>query len=177
MLIFAGNILFKNVFISDEITMLGCKVEHPLSLHFEAVAEVERRAWAEDAVMQSCLVMRSLPGLSTSIYHLLPWWSMGSWYQPSMAENTMHFTPTEHRLLTCLVRNEGRVVSHKELLEAMSSGNSGNSIGSLRTYICRLRQKVEVDPALPEVIITHYFQGCSFAGKEEARWFPEEEGQ
>lgn len=89
----------------------------------------------------------------------------------------MHLTPTEHRLLTCLVRNEGRVVSHKELLEAMSSGNPGNSIGGLRTYICRLRQKVEIDPALPRVIITHQLQGYSFAGKEKARWFPEKEGQ
>lgn len=102
---------------------------------------------------------------------------MGSWYQPTMAKKTTHLTPTERRLLTCLVRNAGRIVSHKKLLEAMSSGDLGNSIGGLRTYICRLRQKVEVDPALPEVIITRYFQGYSFAGKEKARWFPEEEGQ
>jgi len=39
----------------------------------------------------------------------------------------------------------------------------------------RLRKKIEIDPALPRVIITHHRQGYSFAGKEEAQWFPEEE--
>jgi DNA-binding response OmpR family regulator len=57
----------------------------------------------------------------------------------------------------------------------MSSGNSSENIGNLRTYISRLRNKIEVDPAVPRVIITHHRRGYSFAGKEEARWFPEEE--
>jgi len=56
----------------------------------------------------------------------------------------------------------------------MSSGN-GNKIDYLRTCVWRLPKKMETDPALPRVIITHQRQGCSFAGKEEARWFPEEE--
>jgi len=57
----------------------------------------------------------------------------------------------------------------------MSSGNPNKSIHNLRAYISRLRKKIEVDPALPSVIIIHHRQGYSFAGKEEARWFPEEE--
>jgi len=57
----------------------------------------------------------------------------------------------------------------------MSAGNPPKSIQHLRAYINRLREKIEIDPALPRVIITHHRQGYSFAGKEEARWFPEEE--
>jgi len=52
----------------------------------------------------------------------------------------------------------------------MSSGNPSKSIHHLRAYIARLREKIETDPALPNVIITHYDQGYSFAGREEARW-------
>ena len=85
----------------------------------------------------------------------------------------MRLTPSERRLLTCLVRNVGEIVSHEELLEAMSPGNPSNSIGYLASCISRLRNKIEIDPALPRVIITHHRQGYSFAGKEEARWFPE----
>jgi two-component system KDP operon response regulator KdpE len=91
-----------------------------------------------------------------------------------MRKKTAHLTPTECRLLAYLVRNTGRVVSHRELLEAMSSDNT--SIGNLRAYIARLREKLEIDPALPRVIVTHHRQGYSFAGKEGARWFPELEG-
>jgi len=88
-----------------------------------------------------------------------------------MWEESAHLTPTERRLLTCLVQNAGRIVSHKELLEAMSASN----IGNLRQHILSLRKKIEIDPALPRVIITHHRQGYSFAGKEEAGWFPESE--
>ena len=52
---------------------------------------------------------------------------------------------------------------------------SVEDIGTLRQLIARLRKKIEIDPALPRVIITHRSQGYSFAGKEGARWFPEEE--
>ena len=91
----------------------------------------------------------------------------------SVSNETVHLTPTEHRLLTCLVRNAGRIVSHRELLEAMSSGNRNISIDNLRHCICRLREKIEIDPALPRAIITHHREGYRFAGKEQARWFPE----
>jgi len=88
----------------------------------------------------------------------------------SVSNETVHLTPTERRLLACLVRNAGRIVSHRELLEAMSPGNPIKSIHHLRAYIAHLRKKIEIDPALPRVIITHHRQGYSFAGKEEARW-------
>jgi len=88
-----------------------------------------------------------------------------------MRDEGVHLTPTERRLLMCLVRNAGEIVSHKELLEAIGHPVSRRNI--LRQLISRLRNKIEVDPALPDLIITHHRQGYSFAGKEEARWFPE----
>lgn len=90
----------------------------------------------------------------------------------SGSNERVRLTPTEHRLLKCLVRNAGRVVGHKELLDVMSPDKPSSNIGSVRNCISRLRKKIEIDPALPRVIITHRGQGYSFAGKEEARWFP-----
>lgn len=112
------------------------------------------------------------PG-SPLIYHLALGRSMGSQYHPSMWDKNVHLSRTERRLLTHLVRDAGRIVSHKELLEAMSAGSPSKSIHSLRQDIFCLRKKIEVDSALPRVIISHYGQGYSFASKEEARWFPE----
>jgi len=78
----------------------------------------------------------------------------------SIQEDAIHLTRTERRLLTCLVRNAGRIASHRELIQAMSS-------------ISRLRNKMEADPGLPRVIITHHKLADSFAGKQGAQWFPE----
>jgi len=80
----------------------------------------------------------------------------------------VHLTPTEGRLLACLVRSAGRIVSHRELMEAISSRDRNVSIGNLRSCVSRLRTKVEIDPGLPRVIITHHKLGYSFAGREEA---------
>ncbi len=70
-----------------------------------------------------------------------------------------------------LVRNAGEIVSHKDLLGAIDHPVSRRNI--LRQLISRLRKKIEIDPALPRVIITYHKLGYSFAGKGEARWFPE----
>lgn len=93
----------------------------------------------------------------------------------STRHEAAHLTPTERRLLMCLVCNAGRIVSHRELMEGMSSGNRKVRIGNLRSCVSRLRNKTELDPALPRVIITHHKLGYSFAGKEGAQGFPESE--
>ena len=90
----------------------------------------------------------------------------------SRRDDALHLIPTERRSLTCLVSNPGRIVSHRELMEGMSFGDCEVSIGNLRSCVSRLRKKVEIDPGLPRVIITHHQQGYSFAGTEGVRWLP-----
>lgn len=91
----------------------------------------------------------------------------------SRRDEAEHLTPTECRLLMCLARNAGRIVGHRELMEVMSSGDRKVSIGNLRSCVCRLRSKIEMDAALPRVIITYHRLGYSLAGKEGVPWIPE----
>lgn len=70
------------------------------------------------------------------------------------------FWPIERKLLRRLMSDPGQIITHEELLAAMGRGN--HDIGCLRQYISRLRQKIEKDPALPDIIITHRGQGYSF---------------
>jgi two-component system, OmpR family, KDP operon response regulator KdpE len=63
-------------------------------------------------------------------------------------------TPTEFRLLSYLVRNRGRVTPHRTLLVEVWGPEYSNQIDYLHLYVRYLRQKIERDPAKPEIIKT-----------------------
>ncbi|MEA2642695.1 MAG: two-component system, OmpR family, operon response regulator KdpE, partial [Chloroflexota bacterium] len=72
-------------------------------------------------------------------------------------------TNTEYRLLYNLVRNAGRVVSHRALLQqAWGSDSYGADV--VRVYVSRLRSKIESDPMNPRFIMTKPGAGYLFAG-------------
>ena len=63
-------------------------------------------------------------------------------------------TPTEFRLLACLVRHPGRVLTHDQLLrEVWGPGYVGRT-HYLRVYMAQLRQKLERDPSRPRLLLT-----------------------
>jgi two-component system KDP operon response regulator KdpE len=63
-------------------------------------------------------------------------------------------TPTEYALLRLLVRNAGKVVTHRQILKEVWGPNYGEQTHYLRVYIGRLREKLEEDPTRPEVLVT-----------------------
>jgi two-component system KDP operon response regulator KdpE len=70
------------------------------------------------------------------------------------ADQMVHLTPTEYRLLSILVNNAGRVVSNPQLLrEVWGPANSANG-HYLRIYMGHLRQKLEDDPTQPRYLLT-----------------------
>ena len=70
-------------------------------------------------------------------------------------EETIELTALEYRLLLTFVNNRGIVLSRKKLLSDMwdISGDFVND-NTLTVYIKRLREKIERDPANPEIIRT-----------------------
>jgi len=66
----------------------------------------------------------------------------------------VHLTPTEHDLLSVLVRASGRVVSHRELLRAVWGSEATEERQYLRVYMRQLRYKLEPEPAQPRYLIT-----------------------
>ena len=66
----------------------------------------------------------------------------------------LHLTPLEFRVMDCLARNAGMIVTQEQLIrEAWGPERLGDSRG-LRSYIKMLRQKLEPDPRLPRYLIT-----------------------
>jgi two-component system KDP operon response regulator KdpE len=66
----------------------------------------------------------------------------------------VHLTPIEYRLLTVLIANVGRVITHKQLLRDVWGPSHSEQSHYLRIYMGHLRQKLETDPAQPKHLLT-----------------------
>jgi len=66
----------------------------------------------------------------------------------------VHLTPIEYRLLTVLVNNAGRVLTHRQLLREVWGPSHAEQNHYLRIYMGHLRQKLEDDPAQPRHLLT-----------------------
>lgn len=66
----------------------------------------------------------------------------------------IHLTPIQYRLLSVLVKNAGKVLTHQYLLkEVWGPGYKENS-HYLRIYMSQLRQKLEIDSTQPQYLLT-----------------------
>jgi len=71
----------------------------------------------------------------------------------------VRLTHTEYRLLELLARNAGRVVSNEALLSGVWGRDAVDEPDYLKTYIYRLRTKLEDDPAKPHYLLTERGEG------------------
>jgi two-component system KDP operon response regulator KdpE len=63
-------------------------------------------------------------------------------------------TPTEYKLLAALVRQAGRVMTHRQLLQEVWGSNYVEQGHYLRVYMAQLRRKLERDSTRPRLFIT-----------------------
>ena len=74
----------------------------------------------------------------------------------------IHLTPKELELLTYLLRNHGRVLTHQNILRAIWGENSIEQTEYLRVFLGNLRKKIEPTPADPQYIVTEPRVGYRF---------------
>ncbi|WP_250471968.1 two-component system response regulator KdpE [Caballeronia sp. GAFFF1] len=79
---------------------------------------------------------------------------------------SVHLTPIEYRLLATLVRDAGRVLTHRHLLREVWGPSHVESPHYLRIYMAHLRQKLERDAAQPEHIVTETGVGYRLVGAD-----------
>ena len=78
--------------------------------------------------------------------------------------NMIKLTATEFNLLSLLVNNEGKVLTHQYLLKAIWGPTYVNESQYLRVFIGQLRKKIEDDFNMPKYIITESGVGYRFIG-------------
>ncbi len=69
-------------------------------------------------------------------------------------DRPVHLTPIEYRLLTLLVSNSGKVLTHRQILREVWGPSHADDGHYVRVYMGHLRQKLEDDPAQPRHIVT-----------------------
>lgn len=80
--------------------------------------------------------------------------------------NTTHLTVMEAELLRHLVRNRGRVVSRKSILEEVWGLREDTDTRAIDNFIVRLRRYLEDDPARPKHLQTVRGVGYRFAAEK-----------
>lgn len=76
--------------------------------------------------------------------------------------NTVDITPTEFNLLVYLMKNAGKALHHRAILQQVWGKEYGGEAEYLRVYVGKLRQKIEVDPLKPQYLHTEYGIGYRF---------------
>ena len=76
--------------------------------------------------------------------------------------NDVHLTPKEYDLLLHLIRNPGKVLTHRRLLGAVWGGDYTEQNEYLRVFIGHLRKKIEPNSSSPRYILTEPWIGYRF---------------
>jgi two-component system KDP operon response regulator KdpE len=74
----------------------------------------------------------------------------------------VRLSPTEYGLLAVLARHPGQVIDHRTLLREVWGPSYGDERNYLRTFVQRLRSKLEADPKNPAIIVTAGSRGYLF---------------
>ena len=79
-----------------------------------------------------------------------------------IAGTTVRLTPTEWNVLEVLVKNEGKLVSQRQLLQEVWGPQYETETEYLRVYLAALRRKLEPVPSQPRYFITEPGMGYRF---------------
>jgi two-component system alkaline phosphatase synthesis response regulator PhoP len=82
-------------------------------------------------------------------------------------ESTIHLTVMESELLRHLVRNDGRIVSRKQILEEVWGLHEDTDTRAIDNFVVRLRRYIEDDPANPRHLLTVRGVGYRFLAQPE----------
>ncbi|MEK8031452.1 two-component system response regulator KdpE [Ideonella sp. DXS29W] len=78
------------------------------------------------------------------------------------AGQPLHLTPIEYRLLTHLAAQPDRVITHRQLLQAVWGPGHAEDTHYVRVHMANLRKKVEADASMPRHLVTEAGIGYRF---------------
>jgi two-component system, OmpR family, KDP operon response regulator KdpE len=70
------------------------------------------------------------------------------------AGEEIHLTPIEFEIVRVLAQNEGRLVTHRQLLQSVWGPEYGRETHYLRVHVAHIRAKLEEDASRPRYLMT-----------------------
>ena len=83
-------------------------------------------------------------------------------HRASTAQGEARLTPTEWHVVEVLVRNSGRLVRGKDLLQQVWGPQYSDETNYLRVHMAHIRRKLEPDPGRPRYFLTEPGSGYRF---------------
>ena len=77
-------------------------------------------------------------------------------------DGEVHLTPTEWRFVELLVRNPGKLVSQRQVLQEVWGPEYEKETNYLRVFLAAVRRKLEPEPSRPQYFITEPGMGYRF---------------
>ena len=83
-------------------------------------------------------------------------------HEVKLQGNLIELTPTEFNLLLYFMKNAGKTLHHRAILNNVWGAEYSNEAEYLRVYVGKLRQKLEDDPMKPKYVHTEHGIGYRF---------------
>lgn len=77
----------------------------------------------------------------------------------------VHLTPMEYKLLSLLIQNRGKVLTHGYILRQVWGYEECGDTKTVRVFMAGLRRKIEKDTAKPRFLLTEVGVGYRFVGE------------
>jgi two-component system KDP operon response regulator KdpE len=71
-----------------------------------------------------------------------------------LAGRDVSLTPKQYDVLAYLARNAGKVLTHRQILQAAWGGQYADEVDYVWTYVRRIRRRIEPDPSHPRFVLT-----------------------
>jgi two-component system, OmpR family, KDP operon response regulator KdpE len=111
------------------------------------------------SLLQSCAAEEPAP----AVFHLECLSIDGTRQMVMLQGRALNFTFREFQVLNVLAKANGRVVSPRELIEAVWGAHMADRHQYLRVFIGRMRAKIEEDPRRPKFLLTERGSGYRLA--------------
>lgn len=84
----------------------------------------------------------------------------------TVKQQEIHLTPLEYKMLVILVKNSGKVLTHKYIQKEVWGYGTSDDYQSLRVFMASIRRKIEEDTSNPKYIVTEVGVGYRFIEAE-----------